>query len=379
MKILFNCTVNVVGGAVQNSANFIKNAKASNKHLFLFLVSREVKETVEKLGCSSESIVVCDSPARSKKARESILEVEREFNPDIVYTMAGPTYVNFNAYHVMGVSDPYITHASLTNFSFNRSTFSALSMFLKIAYKAFYARFFANEFVFQTQTSRSGFCKRYFFDKQKTHILPNAIGEQFLIHDLVNNGGNSRPRTKIFVPSAYYPHKNIEITLEIANLLQAKNNNEQFCFVLTIPKESEFVKKIEGSPVRNMFEVIGPYSYADAKDLYANAEIIFIPSLLETFSTSYLEAIACAKPLIVADRPFAKEICNEYAYYFDGIDSRMVAGIIEKLKDNEFLVDQKALEERQHILDVYGTQQQRFKNIIRILENIYEKVYKCKN
>ena len=45
---------------------------------------------------------------------------EKEFNPDIVYTMGGPSYFLFKSYHVMGISDPYITHAKILNFYENR-------------------------------------------------------------------------------------------------------------------------------------------------------------------------------------------------------------------------------------------------------------------
>ncbi len=363
MKILFNCSNNIVGGAVQNAANFIKYAIIDDYIDYYFIVSKQVKELLGVWSIDSKIMESIDSPAQSKFARRRALKVESEFQPDLVYTMAGPTYIQFKSFHVMGTSDPYITHSDFSNFKYNRNFPDFLKFIIKIALKALSCRFGANYFLFQTETSRNGFCKRYRWSKDKTEIVPNAVGEEF---GTLSGSVNSLDRNEIiniFCPSAYYPHKDLELVINLANLLK---NNKNIKFILTIPKECSLGRFLKSNPISNITN-IGPYSYAEASELYCRADIILIPSLLETFSTSYLEAIATYKPLVVADTEFSREICGHYANYYTKADYKSAYSIIIELIENGLEVNQN---ERAQILSRYGTQKERYDKIKEILLNL---------
>lgn len=361
MRILFNCSVNVVGGAVQNAANFIKYATSSGQHEYLFIVSFQVKAVLNDWSIDSANIHVVESPARSKIAKLAIMRHESIFRPDVVYTMAGPTYLRFKAVHVMGISDPYITHADFRSVILNRSFFQSSVFAFKEFAKGIYARFSADYFVFQTVTSNEGFCKRFFVSSQKTYLLPNALGEKFLSNIPVN----SRPLAdayRVFVPSAYYSHKNLEIILDICNILKSAGKVDML-FVTTVPSDCSFAKSISRLGLGDMIHNIGPYTYSRAQELYYEADVVFIPSVLETFSTSYLEAIALAKPLVVADKEFSREVCGRYAQYYSPLSA---GSALEKILSSLSLeID---LSERDRIISRYGSQKQRFEKAISILE-----------
>ncbi len=359
MKVLFNCTNNVVGGAIQNSANFIKYATKDKEIDYHFLASHQVADVLEKWGVKSPNLIVLDSPAKSKSSRARALELESQLRPDLVYTMAGPTYINFKSFHVMGTSDPYITHSKFENFKRNRSFSKFIVFSLKIAAKALSARFGADYFLFQTETSRNGFCSRYFWSKHKTDIVPNALGEDFFNseHD---KSAEVLDKVKVFCPSAYYPHKNLEVVFDLAN---AFKNNNRFKFIVTTPSDSSFSRKISESNFTNI-ENIGPFSYVDAAKLYSESDIVLMPSLLETFSTSYLEAISFEKPLIVADTEFSREICEEYAIYFDSNNKASLASSLERGVALIGKIDKKL---RKRIIEKYGTQEQRYQKIKNII------------
>lgn len=361
MRVLFNCSVNVVGGAVQNAYNFIINALGDDAHEFLFVVSKEVADILHGAGYSDESVMVVDSPARSVVARKMILDIERAFNPDVVYTMAGPTYVKFQGLHVMGVSDPYITHSDVTTFFVNRPIWKAGVFYFKEKAKGWYARLSANYFVFQTETSQSGFCNKFFLNKDKTSILPNAIGL-----DLPEKAGfvnkSLGEKCRVFVPSAYYPHKNIEIIIEIAALLKSRGD-KRFFFILTVPFDSMVSRKINEMSLQGYISNIGPYSYREAANLYSSSDLVLVPSVLETFSTSYLEAIAFEKPLLVADKPFAREVCGEYAFYYSPRSAEDALSVLADMVGKK--IDVIA---GKRIISFYGDQAQRYRNAISILE-----------
>src|SRR5690606_4210345 len=275
----------------------------------MFIVSEEVNAILHRWNIFPDNIYVTSSPARSRAARNAILAVERKFKPDVVYTMAGPTYVNFESLHVMGISDPYITHADFMSLFLNRSWYEACLFGFKEFLKGWYSRMSADYFLFQTETSRDGFCNRYHFDRDKTSLLQNALGESFLALPSVVEFVDATTK-KIFVPSAYYAHKNLNIIFKICQLLKDSGDSQEYLFITTVPKDSVFNRDIEALGLLSMIHNIGPYAYNDAHKLYAESDAVFIPSILETFSTSYLEAIAMSKPLIVADRPFSREVCN---------------------------------------------------------------------
>src|SRR5690554_3487277 len=117
MKILFNCSTNIVGGGVKNSAIFIKNALEDSSVSWYFAISKPVFSELEDELVSCEKFSVFErSPARCSESRRKILSLEKDLSPDVVYTMAGPAYVSFKSYHVMGISNPYLSHVSFLEY-----------------------------------------------------------------------------------------------------------------------------------------------------------------------------------------------------------------------------------------------------------------------
>ena len=227
--------------------------------------------------------------------------------------------------------------------------------------KAISARLGADYYLFQTETSRNGFCSRYFWSQDKTDIVANAIGTDFSQREPL--AAQESQKKIIFCPSAYYPHKNLEIIIRLADRFRDRNDIE---FIVTTLEDSKFNDKIVSSGLSNLYS-IGPYSYADAYKLYSQANVIIQPSLLETFSTTYIEAIALSKPLIAADTEFSREICIDYAIYYDSenIDSAVAA--VEQALANSYTVDPEA---RMNVLNKYGTQEQRYERIKAIFNKV---------
>lgn len=371
IRVLFNCSNNVVGGAIQNAANFIRYAVQDKSIEYRFIVSKQVKGLLDCLSVQVYSLDVLASPASSKDAREKGLKIESDFNPHLVYTMAGPTYIKFKKTHIMGVSDPYITHSKISNFKNNRSIIEFSKFFMKIAFKAANARLGADFFLFQTETSRNGFCKRFWWPQNKTSIVPNAVGDGFLKGAILNeerlDQKSATKEVKILCPSAYYPHKNLELVIKLAKLFR---DDERIKFILTIPKSCKLGIELVQNPLSNV-ENIGPYSYSEAGRLYREADIVIMPSLLETFSTTYIEAIAARKPIVVADTEFSREICDNYAnYYFKSEPQSAYAAICEVI-DSGFDVN---VEIGTDILSKYGTQADRYNRIKKIILDVKERV-----
>ena len=116
----------------------------------------------------------------------------------------------------------------------------------------------------------------------------------------------------------------------------------------------------------------GPYKYPDLKNFLETSDIVFVPSMLETFSASYLEAMCANKKLVVADKNFARDICGNYATYVNPKDAISSSKTLVDLFSNSIVSpSEKSLAE--DILKKYGNQDQRFQKIIDLIKNLAAK------
>lgn len=374
MNILFNCTVNREGGAVQNAANFICLARNDKQNSFMFLVSLPVYNLLSEWGGVDERIVLTDHPLSSRKVQEDVARLECYFKPDIVYTMAGPSYLKFKNNHVLGVSDGYITHAGLDSFFYGRSFFNGFKHFLKTIVKGCLSRFEGDFFIFQTETSRAGYCQRFFISKDKTRVIPNAVGKAFSGEEALIGREVSEGELVILCPSADYSHKDLFIIKRIAELVHKEGAcaGKKLVFIVTVNEASLFSKAVsdinEITPLVSVYNR-GPYSYAQASELYSECDVVFMPSILETFSTSYLEALAAGKLLVVADKLFAREICADAAIYFTPKSERSALSSFSDIVKFSSAPD---YERSRAVLHKYGDYEKRYSAIIADIYGFYK-------
>lgn len=365
-----------MGGAIQNAANFILLASKDTDNQYIFLLSPQVLELLKKWIPIDERMHCLAHPLHDKNTQLFVSNIEKAFMPDIVYTMAGPTYLKFSVPHVLGISDGYISHAQLHDFFYKRSVNEAILHLGKTFYKALLSRKEGDFFIFQTELARSSYIKRYHLKQYYTYVVHNAIGESFLRHPvntkIIKHFNDDKKNYNILIPAANYSHKDIDIVYRMAYYFkhnQALLTNSCLKFILTIPEEQNWKSKImEINSWCPQFQVVnhGPFSYHEAPKLYDNCDLVFIPSILETFSTSYIEALIMRKPLLVADKNFARDICDDAATYFRPKDEKdALAKILSILANNIIPIESNT----QRILSNYGTYDIRYRNIIHCLSH----------
>lgn len=373
MRVLFNCATNVVGGGVKNAAWFIKLALNDNEIFWYFVVSPQVYDVLKDWNVlnGAELFVFEISPSKSYSARRRLLQLCSDLEIDVVYTMAGPTYVDFKCYHVMGLSDPYITHAGLEAIMYNRSFISVLRLVFAIMYKIYYARM-ADFWLFQTDYSRNKFISKLYINRSRTKIISNAVGTDFLLTNS-DTKSNGKGRARVLCPAASYPHKALVTIPRVAKSFNILYPDVDFVFIVTLPGNSREWKSIEELSrkldVSQFINNIGVFSPGQAVEIHRNADIVYVPSILETFSGSYLEAISLKMPLIVADRGFAREICEDYAVFVDPFDYEGCALSIKSILDSDFNLNESQVSARNRILHTYDSQLKRFHDIKKLLLN----------
>ncbi|WP_083836560.1 glycosyltransferase [Nitritalea halalkaliphila] len=76
---------------------------------------------------------------------------------------------------------------------------------------------------------------------------------------------------------------------------------------------------------------LGHVSIETCPTLYEKSNFVFLPTLLESFSATYAEAMKMGKVLITSDLPFARGICEDAAIYVDPLNPKDIADKILEL------------------------------------------------
>jgi glycosyltransferase involved in cell wall biosynthesis len=91
--------------------------------------------------------------------------------------------------------------------------------------------------------------------------------------------------------------------------------------------------------------------------------MFFVPSILEVFSASYLEAFVSKRVLFVADKGFAKDICRDGAIYINSLNFKETAEKIYRIVTNQE-IQKNIINNSVSMLDNFLTQEERIEKII---------------
>ncbi len=372
-KILFNCSTNIKGGTLQNAANFIiTNIQSKNqKYLeYFYLVSPEVNELIKSYKIDPDKLfIILNSPSKSIYSRFQIKRIASQIKPDLVFTMAGPAYVNFKSLHLMGCSNPYVLFASPKDIFFGRSFVEFFLRYVHTQYQLYYIKK-ATHFVFQSISSRDELSKKILV--KNSFVIPNAIGvntRNLRIKSLKNKKYFQNGKLKILCPFARYPHKGFHILPALVK--QLKENDIDVHLVVTISEKGTISNKKDSRVQNNNISFIGEQKYSDMIDLYEQCDLVFMPSVLEVFSSVCIEALYYQKPLIVANRGFNIDVVGKYAFFCDPYSINSCLEAIKKAK--QYVNDKNYLSAgKKQVTSKFGHYKERHKSITETIRSIFE-------
>ncbi|CAM4307512.1 glycosyltransferase [Vibrio neonatus] len=168
-----------------------------------------------------------------------------------------------------------------------------------------------------------------------------------------------------FISVTYnYPHKNLGVISKVAELLELKGINA--IFIVTFPKD-EYDK--QSLTFKKYTVNMGPVSVEDCKSLYKNADALFLPTLIECFSVSYLEAMANNLCIATSDYDFARDICGDCAIYFDPFSPQDISNKLSIIIENED-VRRKMLIKGGKRIKRFPDNKQKVKSYLKIINDI---------
>lgn len=374
-KLLLNLSTLNKGGALQASIAFVIETLNDTEFDWHYLLSAEVKEQLDFLDIvlADNKYTVCTpTPAKSPSTRRKIKDIVRQVAPDAVFTFFGPAYVRFDQPHLMGVADGWVTHSNRLAYRSLSDPLAMLRMLMLSLYKGLWFRR-ATHWVVEAECARRGLYRRLGIAREQVGVVANTCGNAYL-QRTPTTAIRDKGRIRILTLSAYHPHKCLECIPAVSQLLRNKHGKRQFEFWLTLPEESREWLRIKemaiDAGVTDHVHNIGPVAIKDGPAVYAATDITFLPSVLETFSANYPEAMAMGKPIVTTGLPFATDVCQSAALYFQPMSAEDAAEKIARLM-NEPALHEALVTSGKEVLKGLNTIHQKTEQYKQILRSMF--------
>lgn len=185
---------------------------------------------------------------------------------------------------------------------------------------------FVKKYIVQTYAMKNGLLRTFpKIRNNDVEIVAQPAPDWLLLNPIIRRCriDNSAP-LRLFYPSAVYPHKNHELIYDFARA--AKQRGEAIDIRLTC--EAPGSKSAYG-PI----SFLGRLCPSEMRAEYQAADALLFPSLEESYGLPIVEAISIGIPIICADRPYSRALCDENAIYFDPMDHQSLANAVSDLQE----------------------------------------------
>jgi len=285
-----------------------------------YAISPQVAEELASLGADPSAVTLFTaSPTRDKVQRQQLYALEKRLQPDVVFSVFGPAYMKFRSPHLCGVAVGWVTHSTRLAFAALPNWLARAKTFLTCVYKGFWLRY-ADRWVVEAESARDGMRRRIGVSPDNVDIVENSCAAVFNAADLApSRSPDSGEVLRLVYVSAYYPHKNIEFIPAVAEALRRKAPDQGLEFIVTLPDDEPGLQRLlADAAARGVSDCIrnaGRVSLRQIIELYRDAHLCYMPSLLETFSATYPEAMALGRPIVTNDLDFAHANCGNAAVF----------------------------------------------------------------
>lgn len=373
MRILVNTASSYKGGGIQTSKSFIEECKNYSENEYFIVLSQNLSKTllINDFPKNFKYYIAPFRPATKvfslKPHNYFLKKIEEVFRPDIVFTIGGPSYWRPKSIHLMGFTlghyiypeSPYFRNIPLKR----KLWWKMMKIYAQYVFKRD-----ADALVVQTDDVNKRV--KSFLKKSKVYTVYNTINKHYLNYNIFDNKlpVKNNNEFRLLTLSAWYPHKNLFIIPHVVHLLK-KAGYENIQFVVTLPVK-DYEKLCNGSENHGIINV-GPVKIEEAASLYKECDAMFLPTLLECFSASYVEAMKMQKPILTSDMPFAKTVCADAALYFNPIDANDIAKkIIDIVNSQE--IQNGLIKKGKKRVEVFGTAEDRARRYLEICDILIE-------
>jgi glycosyltransferase involved in cell wall biosynthesis len=383
MKILVNASTLVVGGGIQVGLSFIERALEENRFQWKFVLSRGIYDHLQA-GMRDSDTVYCIDPSPAKpfagrNSRKQIKQLCRSWQPDLVYSIGFPSYIRFRSPEIGRYTNPWEINDPPLPWHLYPGRMERLKILLGIWYRQYWAK--KAQFIeTQTAAAREGIHRRTGFPLDRIHIVPNSPNQIFI------SAGRELPKktavdapVRIFCLSAPYRHKNLDLIPDVAHELKNRFGHTPL-FMLTLPENGPMLGQIRQKAVAlgvdAQIQNLGVLKLAECIRHYQQSYMVFLPTLLEIFSATYLEAMAMQLPIVTTDLSFAHDNCGEAALFFEARNSQAAATCIHRLITEPDLYEEMVAKGNHQLMN-YPSNPVKYQRLFDWFESLIKKNHYC--
>lgn len=342
MKIIVNCSGLSRGGVVQASLSFLEECRLRNENKYFVFLIKKVAEIfqIDSYPENFKFYLVERSPVKSFLTVLKLIKLEREINPDVVFTPFGMSFWKPKSPHLAGFALPFLVYPDSYFFKLYRP-----SVWFKIekSVKIFLAKHTIDHIYVENEDMKSQMVSLFNFKPGKVHFVQGAYNQiydkPFIFRDPFlppKEIGEFR----LVTIAPFFKHKNLIIIKNIIEKL-ISSGNKKIKFIVTIDSKSF---NANFSIYRDYIINVGPIKIEECPILYSECDATFMPTLLESFTAIYPDSMKMGKPIITTNLNFAISVCGEAALYFDPSSPEDAYNKILELVNSEELYYKLVLE-----------------------------------
>lgn len=335
MKILVNAVNLKVAGGLAVAFNFLeavgRNSRLSGHQYHVLAPSGVGYERFANHSITVEIVpAAMESPLRRLYLDWTWLRPRIEaLKPDVVFTM-GNIAVPTDRPQAVLFMYPYAIYPE------ERAAWDRLGLARQIDYRfrnwVFRRRLRHADLMFpQTRTAARRLSQYYAKEVPPCTVVPAAYTE-------IGEDGSAVPPFErevgvvhLLCLTKYYAHKNLEVLPDF--VLRLDPSPVPVRVITTIEADQgagarRFLDRIRQPDVAGRIVNIGKVPIRSVPALYDRVDGLIMPTLLESFSSTYADAMHFRKPVFTSDRDFARDVCGDVAFYFEPLDPGAIARVV---------------------------------------------------
>jgi glycosyltransferase involved in cell wall biosynthesis len=365
MVLILNLSNNLGGGGLQVALSVLEECKKINIHIYHVFLGSNAQKQINTNFFPDNFIFYKIPCVKIWQLYKHLRPLEKKIKPDCVFTVFGPSYWKPKVPHIMGYAIPHYIYKDYTFFK-HISILFKIKVYLKEMIHLYLFKHQSNHLIVETKDAQQRLIKR--IHTKAVSVVSNTCNSYYLNWKKYTNKLPNRKNNEVrlITISAYYKHKNLESIPIILDKLNKKNINNIY-FVLTL-QNVDYIRIIPERWKERVYNV-GPIPIIECPSLYNECDIFYLPTLLEIFSVSYLEAMVMEKPILTSDLSFARSICGNAALYFDPFNTDDIVKAIEKIIFNVHLYNEY-IEKGKEQYKMFPTAKQRAEKSLEICQEI---------
>lgn len=195
----------------------------------------------------------------------------------------------------------------------------------------------ASCFAAQTETARARLER--IWGLSNVAVVPNAVslpgGAGVAGGDIARRAAEAVPdgSLALLCLTRYYPHKNLETLIPVARAI--REQQLPIVVLTTVSPDDDrsaagWIETIRRQGLQRVLVNLGTVPMEEVPALYASSNGLLLPTLMESFSGTYVESMFYGVPVLTSDRDFAHDVCGDVAYYFDPLDPTSILDTVKR-------------------------------------------------